>query len=104
VEIPLIDKFIVPEGAKSAFLEATRKVQRFLRTLSGCVEGFVYEKTEGESRHNFMTTAVWENEEAFTNAKKATAAEFQRLGFNRQELKKKLKIEIERAVYNRSPY
>ncbi len=104
MEVVLIDKFIVPEESKAAFFEATRKVQGFLRTLPGFVEGFVYEKTEGESRHNFMTTAVWENEEVFTNAKKATAAEFQKLGFNPQELKKKIKIEIERAVYNRSPY
>jgi heme-degrading monooxygenase HmoA len=104
VEIVLIDKFIVPEESKSAFLEATRKVQRFLRTLSGFVEGFVYEKTEGESRHNVLTTAVWENEEVFADAKKAAAAEFQKLGFNPQELMKKLNIEIERAVYSRSPY
>jgi hypothetical protein len=40
----------------------------------------------------------------FANAKKAAAAAFQKLGFNPQELMKKLKIEIERAVYNRSPY
>ena len=44
MEIVLVDKFIVPEGAKSAFLEATRRVQRFLKTLPGFVEGFVYEK------------------------------------------------------------
>ena len=104
MEIVLIDKFIVPEESKSAFLEATRKAQRFLKTLPGFVEGFVYEKTEGESRYNVMTTAVWESEEAFANAKKAAAAEFQKLGFDPQELMKKLKIEIERAVYNRSPY
>jgi len=51
-----------------------------------------------------MTTAVWESEEAFANAKRAAAAEFQKLGFNPQEFMKKLKIESERAVYNRSPY
>jgi heme-degrading monooxygenase HmoA len=104
VEIVLIDKFIVPDGSKSAFLEATRKVQRFLKALPGFVEGFVYEKTEGGSCYNIMTTAVWENEEAFAKAKKAAAAEFQKLGFNPQELLKKLNIEIERAVHSRSPY
>ena len=104
VEVVLIDKFIVPEESKAAFFEATRKVQGFLRTLPGFVEGFVYGKTEGESRYNVMTAAVWESEGAFANAKKAAASEFQKLGFNPEELMKKLKIEIERAVYNRSPY
>jgi hypothetical protein len=51
-----------------------------------------------------VTTAVWESEAAFENAKKAVAAEFQRLGFNPQEMVKKLGIETERAVCNRAPY
>ena len=88
VEVVLIDKFIVPEESKAAFFEATRKVQRFLRALSGFVEGFVYGKTEGESRYNVMTTAVWESEGSFANAKKAAASEFQKLGFNPEELMK----------------
>lgn len=104
MEIVLIDKFIVPEESKAKFLEAARKIQSFLKTLPGFVEGFVYEKTDGESRQNVMTTAVWKDEEAFQGAKKATASELQKIGFNPQELMKTLKIEIERAVYRRSPY
>ena len=70
MEIILIDEFIVPEESKAAFLEGTRKIQSFIRTLPGFVEGFLHEKKDGESRHNFLTTAVWENEEAFENAKR----------------------------------
>ena len=51
-----------------------------------------------------MTTVVWENEEAFENAKKTVATEFEKQGFGLQETRKKLKIESERAVYERSPY
>jgi len=40
--------------------------------------GFVHEKTEGDGRHNYITTAVWESAEAFENAKIAAAAEFKR--------------------------
>jgi heme-degrading monooxygenase HmoA len=104
MEIVLIDKFIVPEESKAEFLEAVHLSSGFLRTLPGFVEGFVYEKTDGGSRHNVMTTAVWENQEAFQSAKKAAAAEFQKRGFNPPEIMKKLRVEIERAVYNRSPY
>jgi heme-degrading monooxygenase HmoA len=55
----LIDSFIVPEESKSAFMDATRTIQSFLKTLPGFVEGYVYEKKDGESKYNIMTTAVW---------------------------------------------
>jgi hypothetical protein len=42
-------------------------------------------KKDGESRYNFLTTAVWENEEAFEDAKRAIAIEFQKRGFNRKD-------------------
>jgi|GEM_PF-1011986 len=98
----LIDTFIVPDESKYAFLDRTLKVQSFLKTLPGFVEGFIYEKTDGESRCNFITTAVWENEEAFENARKATAAEFQKLGFNPKDTITKLKIESKRAPFTKN--
>ena len=55
----LIDKFIVPKESKAPFLERTREVQSFLKTLPGFVEGFLYEKRDGERRYNYVTTAVW---------------------------------------------
>lgn len=104
MEKVLIDTFVVPEESKAAFLEASRKAQSFLRTLPGFVEGFLYEKKEGESRYNFLTIAVWKDEEAFENAKRSVALEFQKRGFNPQETRKKLKIESVRSVYERSSY
>jgi heme-degrading monooxygenase HmoA len=104
METVLIDTFIVPEESKTAFLDGARKVQSFIRTLPGFVEGFLYEKKDGESRHNFLTTAVWESEEAFENAKGAVAIEFQEQGFNPQETRQRLKIESVRSTYERSPY
>ena len=104
MEIVLIDKFIVPAENTAAFLEAVRKSSSFLRTLPGYVEGYVYEKTEGDARHNIVTTAVWKDEAAFQNAKKNAAEGFKKIGFNPQEIMKSLKVEIERAVYRRTPY
>jgi hypothetical protein len=51
-----------------------------------------------------VTTAVWKDENAFLNARKRAAEEFQRIGFNSPEIMKNLKVEIERGVYRRSPY
>jgi len=104
MEKVLIDSFVVPEESKAAFLEAVRESARILRALPGFVEGFIYERTEGESRFNVMTIAVWQSGEAFENAKKAAMTEFQKVGFNPQETIKRLRVEMERAVYERSPY
>jgi heme-degrading monooxygenase HmoA len=100
----LIDKFIVPETSKASFLESAHKVQRFLKTLPGFVEGFLYEKKEGEGQYNYMTTAVWESEGAFNDAKKAVAMEFSKEDNDPQKVMNELKIERERAVYERSHY
>src|SRR5262245_8527206 len=99
----LIDTFVVPEESRIAFLEGARQTQSYLRTLSGFVEGFLYEKQDGESRNNFLTIAVWKDEEAFENAKKEVAAEFQRRKFNPQERIKALKVERTRSTYERAP-
>jgi heme-degrading monooxygenase HmoA len=104
MEVVLIDKFIVPEESKVEFFEAVRSSATFLRMLPGFVEGFVYERTDHENGHNVVTTAIWKDEEAFQNAKNSAAEEFKRISFNPPEIMKKLKVEIERGVYRRSPY
>ncbi len=104
MEKVLIDTFTVPEESKAAFLEQARKAQSFIRTLPGFVEGFLYEQQDGESHYNFLTTAVWESEEAFENAKKAVTSEYQRRGYNPQEVAEKLGVERVRSTYDRSAY
>jgi hypothetical protein len=42
--------------------------------------------------------------EAFENAKAIVAAEFKKQGYDREGAAKKLNIESQRAVYERSPY
>jgi heme-degrading monooxygenase HmoA len=104
VEIVLIDKFVVPEESKARFLEQVRRSAAFLRTLPGFVEGFVHEKKDGVSRNNVVTTAVWKDDAAFEGAKASAAQEFKKIGFNPAEIMKNLNVEMERAVYRRSPY
>jgi len=100
----LVDKLIVPEESKPAFLERTRTVQSFIKTLPGFVEGFLYEKKDGESPYNYMAVAVWESEEAFEKARETVTAEYQKQGYNPQEIRKQLRISSERDTCERSPY
>lgn len=104
MQVVLIDTFVVPEASKSAFVERAKESATFLRTLPGFVEGHIYEKVSGDSSHHIVTTAVWQDQAAFENAKKSAAAEFQKRGFNPQEIMSKLNVTGQRAVYRRSPY
>lgn len=104
MEVVLIDRFVVPEESKARFLEEVRKSAGLLRTIPGFVEGFVYEKTTGESSANVVTSAVWKDEAAFQNAKNSAAEGFKKIGFNPAEIMKALNVRMERAVYRRSPY
>ena len=104
MEKVLVDALIVPEESKAAFLERANHVQSFLRTLPGFVEGFLLERKDGESRYNFLTTAVWKNEEALENAQKAVALEYRKRGDDPNETRRKLRIEGVRSTYERSPY
>jgi heme-degrading monooxygenase HmoA len=100
----LIDTFIVPEESLAEFLKEVRKSASILRTIPGYVEGFIYKKKDGVSRHSVITTAVWKSEEAFENAKKTAMAEFQKQGFHPQEVMSRFKVEMERGIYEREPY
>ncbi len=104
MQVISIDLFIVPKESRDEFLEQSRMVQGFIKTIRGFVEGFSYEKTDGESEFNFMTTAVWESEASFQYAGRAIGAEFQRRGFNPQPLFERLRVKRIRSEYKRTPY
>jgi heme-degrading monooxygenase HmoA len=104
VEIVLIDKFIVPEESKAKFLQEVRRSAAFVSKLPGFVEGYVHEKTGGQSQHNIVTVAVWKDEAAFQNARETASAEFERIGFRPQEIMKNLRVEMDRSTYRRLAY
>ena len=104
VEIVLIDTFAVPDGSKAEFLETSRAIQDVLERLPGFVEGFLHEKRAGDGRYDIVTTAVWEDEKAFENAKRVMPARLQELKINPAARMKALNVQIERGVYTRSSY
>ena len=104
MEKVLIDSFVVPAESRDTFLTQARKIQSFIRTLPGFVEGYIYEHTDGESRYNFLTTAVWADEAAFESAKQAVRAENERQGVNVEEVSARLRVERVRSTYERAAY
>jgi heme-degrading monooxygenase HmoA len=104
MEIVVIDQFVVPPDAMSEFLETSRKVQKVLKTLPGFLEGFVYEKRDGDGRNNVITTVVWQNEDAYRTARTAMADTLQSFSPDPQAVMRKIGIQIERGRFGRTPF
>ncbi len=100
----LIDFFIVPEESKHEFLEQAHRAQAFIRTLPGFVEGYIYEHSEGDSPYNFITTAVWQSEDAFEQAKQSVFREYARRDYHPQEALAHLNVRLSRASFTRAHY
>jgi len=97
----LIDRFIVPSGAVTEFLNRMKINRQFIRQLPGFVEDNAYRQTGGDNEYNFVTVAVWENAEAINNARQAVAAEYKREGFDMPGMIARLHIKMERAMYEK---
>lgn len=97
----LIDKFMVPAQAKEEFLNRLTMNLDLLKTLPGLIETTAYEQIGGESNYNYVTTAVWESEEALANAKSKVKTHYQKIGFDPADMFKRLNINIDRAIYQK---
>jgi hypothetical protein len=95
----LIDIFAVPELGREEFLQRSRDNRLFLRTLPGFVQDFIFEKSGGPGRYNFVTLAVWKNAVALDAARIAVSAQYAKTGLNLIETLKRLGIEMDRAQY-----
>ncbi|WP_164879140.1 antibiotic biosynthesis monooxygenase [Flavobacterium cerinum] len=98
--VTFIDTFTIPENAHESFINRMNKNRELLKTIPGFIEDHAYVKTVGESRFNYITIAIWENEEAISNAKKAVEAYYRNENFNLQEFIKQNGIIMERALYS----
>lgn len=104
METILIDQFMVPESAAQEFLEQVHFSASIVRTRSGFVEGYVYQRTVDDGQVNVITTAVWASESAMQEARKSIAAEFASIGFDPSGIMQRLGVQMQRATYRRAPY
>jgi len=96
-----IDKFFVPGNAKAEFEERMNINRHFIKNLPGFIRDDVYERTDENGDFFYVTVAVWVNEEAIQNAKKAVQAEYQKKGFDMTAMLKRLNIVIDRGLYTK---
>ncbi|MBD1546576.1 antibiotic biosynthesis monooxygenase family protein [Roseibium aggregatum] len=94
-----VDKFIVPEAARDAFVERLRTIQTLLDNLEGCLQNLVLEQVSGPGTFNFVTIVEWASQEAMENARAIAAAEYARTSFNPQAFMQELGITADMGNY-----
>lgn len=99
--VQFIDKFIVPEAAKSAFSERSIIARDFLRSLNGFLGDAGYERMDENGNLIFVSVAVWRDHESLDNAREAMQAEYRRQGFDPASFMQKLGITIDRGIYKK---
>jgi heme-degrading monooxygenase HmoA len=94
-----IDKFIVPEAARTAFMERAKINRGFIKSLPGFIQDAAYERTDEQGNLVIITMAVWQNEAALVKAREAVFAEYKRQGFDPAAFFKQMNIIADRGVY-----
>ncbi|MEO6978697.1 MAG: hypothetical protein ABJA76_03070 [Mucilaginibacter sp.] len=95
----LIDKFVVPANALTAFSERMNYNRNFIKKLDGFVTDTAYKRTDQTGNIIIITVATWQNAVAIEKAKIAVQTEYQRAGFNMVDFITNLGIKIEREFY-----
>jgi hypothetical protein len=78
-----IDKFVIPDGARSEFLARVEQTHALLRQQAGFVRDLVVEKDAGPAEFNFVTVVEWSGPADMEVAGSAVAALHKSLGFDR---------------------
>ncbi|MGJ4788627.1 antibiotic biosynthesis monooxygenase [Leptospira koniambonensis] len=95
----LIDTFIVPKIAENEFFNRVKVNRNLIKGLPGFVQDYTYIREKSKDDFQFVTVAIWENEEAINNAKKEVQISYQREGFDMPGMLQRLGISIERGIF-----
>jgi predicted ester cyclase/heme-degrading monooxygenase HmoA len=94
-----IDKFRMPVSSKKEFVGRMNMNRNFIKNLPGFIEDHAYEYVDDKGTLFVVTVAHWQSMEAIGKAKEAVQAEYRKIGFDREELYRRLQIEMDRGIY-----
>jgi len=78
-----IDKFVVPEPARTVFIQAVDDSEAVMRAQPGFVGHSLLEQVGGPGEFNFVTVAEWESDAYVPAAAAAIARDHAMRSFNR---------------------
>lgn len=94
-----VDKFIVPETAKTEFLKKVHVTHQLLEQQPGFVRQVLLEQYGGPGEFNIVTFVEWQSQDAIDAARQAVHTLHQQLNFNPPEMWAQLGIRADLATY-----
>lgn len=94
-----VDKFVVPDSARTEFLSRAKAIRDVLRKQEGFVRDSYLEQVSEPGEFNIVTIAEWQGQEHIEVAKSAVAALLRQSNFNPQEMYERMGIKADMAFY-----
>jgi hypothetical protein len=98
-----VDKFIVPAAGRDEFLARVHDTHVVLRRQVGFRQDMILEQQSGPGAFNIVTVVEWESAEVVGHVAAAVAARHAEIGFDRNEMIRRLGITADIANYGRVP-
>jgi heme-degrading monooxygenase HmoA len=95
----LIDKFSVSREAIEEFTNRMNYNRNFIKDIEGFIGDTVYKRLDENGNFIIITIAEWKDENSLVNAREAVQSEYKRIGFDLPNLIDRLKITMERGIY-----
>lgn len=94
-----IDKFVVPDEARQAFIDAVDETDAVMRMQPGFVRHELLEQVGGPGEFNFVTVAEWESDSVIPAVAAAIARHHARNRFDRNAFFAQHGIRADIATY-----
>lgn len=94
-----VDRFVVPEAARAAFLDRVAATSRVLHRQPGFVRELVLEQSTAAGASNFVTVVEWRDAAAIEQAALAVGRAHAAMGFDRRAFTDEHGIRAEIGTY-----
>jgi heme-degrading monooxygenase HmoA len=94
-----VDKFVVPDAARSEFVARVLETHEVLREQEGFMGDRLLEQSSGPGEFNFVTIVQWRSQEDVNRAGQAIAALRRRTGFDPHVMFARLGIKADLGNY-----
>lgn len=95
-----LDKFTIPNSARSEFVPIVVQIMALLKTQAGHIQSFMLEQPGANGDFYLVTLAEWENKQAIENAREVVASMQRAAGLNPAELMTRLGIQAQMDIYS----
>jgi len=96
----LVDRFVIPVGARGEFEAAMRRNTAFISRQPGFLGHLVLERERDPAHREVITVVGWKDAAAFEHARQQVPAYYQQIGFDMPAALKRWGVTLDRGVFS----